>query len=63
MSKIKQLKRAMQTIDKIASINNEDETNQVLNDIYKIAHAFSGSCKHPDWEEFESEMAEKLKDY
>lgn len=63
MNKIKQLQRALETIDKIASLNNEDESNQVLNDIYRIAHAFSGKCEHPDWKQFEEEVANKLKDY
>jgi hypothetical protein len=59
------LKRALDTIDKIASINNEDEKDKVLNDIYKIAHAFSGSCKnsHKEWKLFEAKMAKKLKNY
>ncbi len=59
------LKRALDTIDRIASTNNEDEKDKVLNDIYKIAHAFSGRCEnsHQDWKEFEEKMAEKLKNY
>ncbi len=59
------LKRALDTIDRIATINNEDEENKVLNDIYKIAHAFSGRCKNPhnDWKEFEAKMAKRLENY
>jgi len=59
------LKRALETIDLIAMVNNPDENNKVLNDIYKIAHAFSGRCKnyHQDWRDFADEMYEKLKDY
>ena len=62
---IKKLKRVLNTIDKIASINDEDGKNKVLGDIYKIAHAFSGECGNPhnDWKEFENKMAKKLKNY
>lgn len=57
--------KALITIEKIASINNEDEKNPVLNDIYKIAHAYTGSCKNPhdDWKKEGEELSEKLKDY
>ena len=64
MTKV-ELQRALNTIDKVSSINNEDEKNKVLSDIYKIAHAFSGKCENPhsDWVEFEEKMAIKLKNY
>ncbi len=57
--------KALLTIEKIASLNNEDEKNNVLNDIYRIAHTFSTTCEnlHPDWKEFCDTMAEKLKNY
>ena len=59
------LRDVLETIEKIVSINNEDEKNPVLNDIYRISHAFTGRCKnlHTDWREFQEKMAEKLKDY
>ena len=62
---VKSLQTALETIEKIASLNNEDEKNKVLSDIYMIAHAFNGRCKNPhnDWKEVEAEMSEKLKDY
>ena len=62
---IKKLKRALETIQKICMINDEDCSNKILTDIYKIAHAFEGTCGNPhnDWKEFEKEMAEKLKNY
>ena len=46
-------------------INNEDERNPILNDLYKIIHPFIGRCDNPhdDWREFEEKMNEKLKDY
>ena len=62
---IKKLKRALETIEKIACSDNEDEKNKPLLDIYKIAHAFTGRCgnKHPDWVELETKIAIKLKNY
>ena len=56
-------RRALVTIGKIASINNEDEKDNVLNDIYMIAHAFSGSCSHDDWKKFHDKVEKLLKDY
>lgn len=58
------LRHALETIEKIAMANNENEDNPVLNDIYKIAHAFGGRCKNPheDWKKLEGEIATKLKD-
>ena len=55
----------MLTIEKIACMNNEDERNPVLLDIYRIAHTFSGHCDnhHEDWRQFADEMEIKLKDY
>ena len=59
------LRKVLETIEKIASINNEDETNVVLNDIYRIAHVFAGSCKNPheDWQKLQEEVAVNLKNY
>lgn len=59
------MREAMLTIEKIASINNEDEKNSVLLDIYMIAHSFAGRCNNPhdNWKKFMYEMEEKLKDY
>mgnify|MGYP001560420943 CR=1 FL=1 len=58
-------RQLLSTIEKIVSINNEDEDNPVLNDIYRIVHPFVGQCdnRHEDWREFADETAEKLKDY
>ena len=58
-------RRALVTIDKIASVNNEDEKDNVLNDIYMIAHAFSNSCEssHDDWKKFQTKIEKRLKDY
>ena len=59
------LRNVLLTIEKIALINNEDEKNPVLNDIYRISHAFTARCKNPhmDWREFQETMENKLKDY
>ena len=59
------LHQVLETCEKIIMINNEDEKNPILNDLYKIIHPFIGRCKnsHDDWREFEEEMNEKLKNY
>ena len=58
-------KEILETIEKIAIINNEDEKNKVLSDIYIIAHTFAGSCENPhsDWEELYEKIKKELKDY
>ena len=57
--------KALETIEKIAMMNNEDENNKALIDIYCIAHASIGNCKnkHEDWVELQKEIEIKLKDY
>ncbi len=57
--------RALEVISKIASINNEDEENKVLNDIYIVSHAFSGTCGNPhdDWKEKMAALEKQLEDY
>ena len=60
---LNECRRALVTIDKIASVNNEDEKDNVLNDIYMIAHAFSGKCLHDDWKKFHDKIEKRLKDY
>ena len=59
------LREALRTIEKIAMINNEDEKNIALNDIYMISHSFIGDCDNPheDWKQFADEMEKKLKNY
>ena len=59
------LRQVLETIESIASINNQDEKNPVLNDIYRIAHAFTARCKNPhtDWRELQEIIRNKLKDY
>lgn len=59
------LRQVLETCEKIIMINNEDERNPILNDLYKIIHPFIGRCDNPhdDWREFEEKMNEKLKDY
>jgi len=61
----KSLKQALETIEKIASINNEDNKREDLNNIYRISHAFNGRCKKPhrDWIKLEEEIRRDLKDY
>lgn len=58
-------RQVLETIEKIAMINNEDEKNKPLSDIYMIAHAFAGQCDNPhgDWRELEENIKEKLKNY
>ena len=59
------LRNVLLTIEKIALINNEDEKNPVLNDIYRISHAFTARCKnlHEDWRLLSDELSDKLKSY
>ena len=56
-------KEAFETIEKIATINNEDEKDKVLLDIYKIAHLF-GDCQNPHlkWQKEYERIKIKLKD-
>ena len=56
-------REVLETIEKIAMINNQDELNPALNDIYMIAHAFVGKCPHPDWRELQTEIDNRLKDF
>ena len=66
-SKVSPIKyrKVLETIEKIATINNQDEKNNVLNDIYCIAHSFGGRCKNPhtDWRLLCDELYDKLKVY
>ena len=59
------MRRAMETIEKIAMRNNQDEVNKVLTDIYCIAHVFASHCENPheDWKELEQKLRKILKDY
>ena len=59
------MRKALRTIEKIAVINNQDEKNIVLNDIYRIAHAFIGDCnnRHEDWKQFADETEKKLEKF
>ena len=58
-------RQILKTAEKIIMINNEDEKNPVLNDLYMIIHPYVGSCDNPhwDWRKFEEEMRNKLVDY
>ncbi len=60
-----QYRKVLETIEKIAMINNEDEKDNALLDIYKIAHSYGGNCKNPhsDWKELHDVISKKLKDY
>jgi len=57
-------RQVLQTISKVAMINNQDEKNDVLNDIYCIAHSFEGTCKNPhnDWRLLHDKIDGQLKD-
>ncbi|MEK6829218.1 MAG: hypothetical protein AABY15_03750 [Nanoarchaeota archaeon] len=58
-------RQVLETIEKIAMINNQNEDNAVLNDIYCIAHAFVGKCKnlHFDWKELQEKIDNNLKTF
>mgnify|MGYP001575508320 CR=1 FL=1 len=55
------LRQVFETIEMIAVLNNPEEDNQALSDIYCIAHAYAGRCPHPEWRELEQEITAKLK--
>lgn len=59
------LKEALRTIESIAMINNEDEKDKVLLDIYMVAHPAIGDCKNPhfDWLELRKKISDGIKDY
>ena len=58
-------RQILKMAEKIIMINNADEQNLVLNDLYKIIHPFVGSCDNPhwDWREFADETERKLSNY
>ena len=60
-----QLPQTSFNLEKIATINNQDEADPVLNDIYSIAHAFAGHCQNPhlDWRKKQIEIADGLKNF
>ncbi len=43
-------REVLSTIERICMATNQDETNEVLNDIYTIAHPFVGDCDNPHWD-------------
>lgn len=57
-------RKILSTVEKIVMINNENEDNKVLNDIYMVVHPYVGTCNnvHEDWRLFTNEMEKKLKD-
>ena len=59
------LRSVLATAERVISINNQDEKNDVLNDLYRIIHPFAGSCNNPhdDWRGFQEEMKERFKDF
>ena len=59
------LRSVLATAERVISINNQDEKNDVLNDLYRIIHPFVGTCnnRHNDWRDFQEQMSEKLKDF
>lgn len=61
----KKMQDVLTTIEKIAMINNEDEKDRTLLEIYTIAHAFAGHCcnPHEDWKKLAEKTKEQLKDY
>ena len=59
------LRSVLETVEKIVMINNEDEKNPVLNDLYLLIHPFVGKCNNPhqDWRDWGDKMEDKLKNY
>ena len=59
------LRSVLETAERVISINNQNEDNLVLNDLYKIIHPYVGQCdnQHDDWRLFEEEINKNLKNY
>ena len=59
------VKRALETIEKIVTINNGDEKNPLLSEIYIIVHPFVGNCDNPhwDWREKQEKLLKNLESY
>ena len=58
-------REVLQTAEKVIMLNNPDEKNPVLNDLYMLIHPFAGKCDNPHWEwrTFAEEMKNKLVDF
>ena len=65
LEETEQIKEVLLTIEKVASINNENGDDKVLTKIYTIAHPYAGHCKNPheDWKSEAKIIKEELKDY
>ena len=46
-------RQILETVEKIIVLNNEDEKNELLNELYTFIHPFVGTCDNPhyDWRE------------
>lgn len=58
-------RQVLETVEKIVMINNEDEKDSILNDIYMVVHPFVGRCDNPheDWREKQEKLREQLKNF
>ncbi|MEK6880384.1 MAG: hypothetical protein AABY22_12280 [Nanoarchaeota archaeon] len=58
-------RQVLETAEKVITINNQDEKNTVLNDLYKLIHPFVGKCDnhHEDWREYGEKLEVNLKDF
>lgn len=45
-----ELLRVLKVVEKIAMVQNPDETDKAWNDVYMLAHSYSETCTgHPEW--------------
>ena len=58
-------RQELETIEKIVTINNGDEKNPLLSEIYTIVNPFVGSCDNPhwDWREKQEKILKNLENY
>ena len=49
---IEKLKKVLTVISKVAMVADEDEKDPNWSKVYKLSHAFSGTCEntHEDWQ-------------
>lgn len=62
MTTNQEMLRAFRIISLVALANDPDEKVPALTKIYKIAHAFSEDCPHPEWWSEIDKVEQELKD-
>ena len=59
------LRSVLEVAEKLIVMNNENEKNKVLNDLYILLHPYIGKCKniHQDWRDFGDNLGKDLEKY